>query len=396
MKIIHVMNWYVPNFGYQENYLPSIQKKLGNNVEIITSDRYPFFKGYLNHIGRIKGNRIVGKGTFTDNNIVIHRLPCLFELRKNSDLILIGFKKKLIECKPDIVHAHGVFSLLTLETIYFCKKLGFKIVIDDHSHINNFHKNTFLKNSYISFVRKYYNFFNNSISLFLPVTYSSKNILKTTLNISDNKIKILHLGADINTFQKIEKFKLNGRNKLGIKEDDFVIISSGKFDDSKDIHLLLQSFINISKKYHNIKLLLLGNGPNNYMVKLKNIVKNAKIEKKVIFHDFVSNSDLPIFYNSADMGVWPGDHSITAIEAVATGLPIIVPSSDYAYKVLFKNNAALGFDRGSIDSLTKKIDLLYSNKNKLNYLIKNSIEISQKKLGWNVIAKKSLEYYSKY
>jgi hypothetical protein len=46
MKIVHVMNWYIPNMGYQENILPAEQKKLGHEVYIITSDRIPHYSGY--------------------------------------------------------------------------------------------------------------------------------------------------------------------------------------------------------------------------------------------------------------------------------------------------------------------------------------------------------------
>jgi len=46
MKIVHLMSWYMPNMGYQENYLPAEQKKLGHDVEIITSDRYTPFLSF--------------------------------------------------------------------------------------------------------------------------------------------------------------------------------------------------------------------------------------------------------------------------------------------------------------------------------------------------------------
>ena len=122
MKIVHVMNWYIPGMGYQENYLPAEQKKLGHDVEIVTSDRLPPYKGYERHIGKIVGKRIVGAGTFEDNGIKIHRLPIFFEIESGGQLFLKGLKKKLKQLEPDIVQAHGAFSLLTLQVI-FCRNL---------------------------------------------------------------------------------------------------------------------------------------------------------------------------------------------------------------------------------------------------------------------------------
>ena len=395
MKIVHVMNWYMPNMGYQENYLPAEQKKLGHDVEIVTSDRFPFYRGYKQHIGKFHKDRIVGTGIVYDNGLKIHRLPCFLEHKRNGEIFLKDLRKKLKKLNPDVVHVHGVFTPLSLQTIFYKKKLNYQLIVDDHSHKNNFGFDSFPKKIYIFFFKLFYQFFQSRVSCFMPVTYSSKEIIQSILKIPDEKIKLLHLGANADVFKPSKKLREIGRKENGIQDNEILILTSGKFTRSKDIDILLRSFINISKKFSNIRLLLVGNGPVEYMKYLEEIVDSSKINDKVIFHDFVPNFELPKLYNASDIGVWPGDHTITAIEAVATGLPIIVPSSDYAYKVLFEDNAALGFDRGSIDSLTKKIELLCSNRNKLDYLLKNSIEISQKKLGWNIIAKKSLEYYSK-
>ena len=85
------MNWYIPNMGYQENYLPAEQKKLGHDVEIITTDRFPAYKGFKNHVGKLHKNRIVGTGTFKDNDVIIHRLPTIFEFR-GGQIIVQRFK----------------------------------------------------------------------------------------------------------------------------------------------------------------------------------------------------------------------------------------------------------------------------------------------------------------
>ena len=71
MKIVHVMNWYIPNMGYQENFLPSEQKKLGYDVEIITSDRIPSFKEFR---GEIRDDeQLIGEGLFEED--VSHEWP---------------------------------------------------------------------------------------------------------------------------------------------------------------------------------------------------------------------------------------------------------------------------------------------------------------------------------
>lgn len=396
MKIVHVMNWYIPEMGYQENYLPAEQKKLGYNVEIITSDRIPPYKGYQRHIGKIISERIVGTGVFEENGVKIHRLPVLFEIKNGGQLLLKGLKKKLKQLKPDIVQAHGAFSLLTLQVIFYSEKLGYKVFVDDHSHKNNFCLDSLYKRAYVKMVKGFYHLYGKRVCCWMPVTYASKHILQSFLAIPDEKIKLLHLGVNTNRFKKSQELREIGRKEIGISDDDFLIISSGKFNKSKDIHILIKAFDKVSKKYPKTKLLLIGGGPDCYMRKLKNLIKSLDLDNKVFFRDFVPNIDLPKYYNAADAGVWPGDHSITVIEAIATGLPVIVPENDLAYKILFENKAALGFERGNPDAITNKIAELIENHDLYSEIANNALSLVEKTLSWNKIAEESISIYSTY
>jgi len=119
---------------------------------------------------------------------------------------------------------------------------------------------------------------------------------------------------------------------------------------------------------------------------------SAGLNDKIFFKDFVPNLELPQYYNAADIGVWPGAHSITVIEAIATGLPVIVPENDLAYKVLFDNDAAVGFEKDAND-LAEKLYSLIKNE-EIRYKISTyAVKVVREKLSWEVIAKKSIEIY---
>jgi len=132
------------------------------------------------------------------------------------------------------------------------------------------------------------------------------------------------------------------------------------------------------------------------MEKLRGLVSSAGLNDKIFFKDFVPNLELPQYYNAADIGVWPGAHSITVIEAIATGLPVIVPEDDLAYKVLFENKAALGFERGKPDAITKKITELVENHNLRSKIANNALSLAKETLSWGKIAEKSIEIYEVY
>ena len=109
----------------------------------------------------------------------------------------------------------------------------------------------------------------------------------------------------------------------------------------------------------------------------------------------LKNSELPLYYNGADIGVWPGAPSITIIEAAATGLPIII-SNSLDYQILIKNNSAITFERKNVDSLVTVLDLLISSRENRESLSKNALDLVNNQLSWKRIAEKSIAFYIKY
>ena len=391
MKVVHVMNWYIPNMGYQENFLPSEQKKLGYDVEIITSDRIPSFKEFR---GEIRDDeRIIGEGLFEENNVTIHRLPVLLEYTGSNQIILKGLKSKLSELKPDIVHAHGEIFPITLQTIVYCKRLGFKVFVDSHSNNDNFVLNSILKRLYYRFAKIFYTFLEGRVQCWLPVTYASKELLTEYFDISENRMEVLPLGVNTNRFFKSERIREDYRTKLGYSKDEFVVVSSGKFDPSKEIDTLIKAFSIIVTDCPKLRLLLIGKGSNEYMNYLKSIIESNGLIEQIRIVNFVDNSELGAYYNLADVGVWPGTNSISAVEALGTELPVILPNGDSAYKIVFDANAAIGFEKHDVCSLASALgDVVRSPEIRLE-VSNNAKILVNEKLSWEKVAEKSIALY---
>jgi glycosyltransferase involved in cell wall biosynthesis len=387
MKIVHIMSWYIPNMGYQENFLPLEQKKRGHNVVIITSDRYPLYKG-MN-----EKTRFLKSGIYNDKGITIYRLPCFFEIIEGGQIILMGIKRIIKKIKPDIVHSHGAFTTVTIQAIHHQKQFKYKLFIDDHSHSfkTNFKIDNFLKKMYVYFVKNYYNSCRKRIKCLLPVNQTSEQILNIYFPNFD--MELLHLGANNDLFKPSKNLRIKIREKYNIKENEILLITSGKFDRNKDIDVLIHSFNNL-KEDRRYKLFIVGNGQKEYMNYLRTL-SNDSMNKKIFFIDFLKNDKLNQYYNAADIGVWPGDPSIGVIEAISSGLPVIIPGNDIVYNLLLENKSAITFKRKNIRSLIKSIYKL-SNRDERDEIQKNGLLLISQKLSWVNIAKTSINYYKIY
>jgi glycosyltransferase involved in cell wall biosynthesis len=393
MKIVHVMSWYMPNMGYEENFLPAEQSKLGHQVQIITADRLPAYIGYKDYIGKVFDERIIGSGIFDYNNVTVHRLHCRFEVVNGGQVILKGLRKTLRDLKPDIVHAHGTLTPLAILAVWYSKELGYKVFVDDHSHAGNFKIDSVLKKTYVRVAALFYRTYGKRVSCWMPITSAARPLL-ALLKVPEERIETTYLGADATRFIKSDELRAAGRALIGIGADDTLIITSGKFDESKDIHILVEAFHAFASKRDDIYLLLLGNGGEAYMQRIRTLATRSDASSRILFKDFVSNSELPLYYNAADLGVWPGNPSITVIEAIATGLPVILPEEELAYGLLFKKDAAVGFKRGDPDSLSESVLKLLHDSNLKSKTISNCLFLVKNTLSWRRIAERTIEIYS--
>ena len=131
----------------------------------------------------------------------------------------------------------------------------------------------------------------------------------------DNK-RFMENGED----KKLEA--MQWRRKLGIKDDNFVILFAGKLESKKNPSLLLETFI----KWQNPKthLIFVGNG-----VQEEELKKIASFNPAIHFLPFQNQSIMPVVYRLGDLFVLPSQGpgetwGLSVNEAMACGLPVLV------------------------------------------------------------------------
>lgn len=396
MKIVHVMNWYIPGMGYQENCLPAEQKKLGHDVEIVTTDRFPAYATFFRHkesVGQVIENRFAGTGIFYENNVKIHRLPTIFEISSHDQIIPKGLKNKLKELKPDIVQAHGVITYPSIQSVIYQKSLDFSLFLDAHiAYINLMPYHYYKKLYFRLFKYLFYPVFINRVEKIFAVSEDTKNILADELGISLDKIEIIPLGANSEKFCFNKGYRKKIRDDLRIGYNEIIAIYAGKMTPDKDIKFLINSSEKLLNKFENFRLLLLGNGPKDYIKQVKELIMKKNLEDKIIFHDLVKNEDLVKFYSAADIGIWPGTPSITIIEGMSCSLPILISQSK-STSHLIRNNG-FSFPRGNKKQFKIYLEELIKNDKLRKEMGKKSRKLVEKEFSWEQIAKKTIKYYN--
>jgi len=153
-----------------------------------------------------------------------------------------------------------------------------------------------------------------------------------TIDVNDHKCTTVYNGID--TFRFAQAHPID-RQSIGLDDDDFVVVYSGRLTADKGILPLLQAFHTLNE-IPRLKLLIVGASSYGQDLRptafLKQLEETAHpFSRQVIFTGYVAYDQVPHYLKAADIAVvpsvWEEPLGLTAIEAMAAGLPLVTTRS---------------------------------------------------------------------
>lgn len=176
------------------------------------------------------------------------------------------------------------------------------------------------------------------VDIKLPIKYLAKLAVPKVANIycscgkkageflyGKKVSKLIYNAIDLDGFKFDKSQRLTKRAELGI-EDEFVIGHVGRYCYIKNQMFLIDILVELLKKKSNAKLLLIGKGEDESILRKK--VSDLSLEEKV--HFLVDRSDVKELYQTMDVFVMPSVFEglpVVGVEAQANGLPCVVSDS---------------------------------------------------------------------
>lgn len=189
-------------------------------------------------------------------------------------------------------------------------------------------------------------------------------------------ITTVHNGIDLERFYQATPID---RKTLGFKNDDFIVVYSGRINPEKGVKELIQAFTQL-KDYPNIKLLIIGGsffgntkGTDTFISSLQE--ESKAIANSIVFTGFIPYEQIPSYLAMCDVAVipslWEDPFPTSVLEAMASGLPIIATNSGGIPEEVNSQCAILIEKNNIIESINSSIITLYDNK-ELSKLMKES------------------------
>jgi glycosyltransferase involved in cell wall biosynthesis len=185
--------------------------------------------------------------------------------------------------------------------------------------------------------------------------------IKSYCFAKEQKIHMIPNGFDTGTFDEINFSDNSLLNRYNIKNGNYFLYM-GRLTSLKGIEFLIKAFLNMKKKYTDLKLVIAGSGYLAYQLR-----KMACDEKDIIFTGFIRSQKVKkLLYKNCLAVVIPSLHEtlpMVALEAMICKKPVI--ASDIGGMRLMIKHGKNGFIIKSKDikSLEKSLQILYENPN---------------------------------
>src|SRR5438105_4207088 len=185
MKIAHVCQYYLPEFGYQEVYLPRAQASMGHHVTVFTTNvADPHHSEHRYDLGQ-----------FMHEGVAVVRLP---SVRLATRRALRGLLSEIRKTDPDWIIVHGVFSAVALQVLAGAVSglVNAFITVDDHTTGSTQRKTIPARLLYRLFRWILAPIIQGYFTDFVAVTPETVDILKREMGIRRAPVRRISLGAD--------------------------------------------------------------------------------------------------------------------------------------------------------------------------------------------------------
>jgi glycosyltransferase involved in cell wall biosynthesis len=173
------------------------------------------------------------------------------------------------------------------------------------------------------------------------------------------------------------------RERLGWREDTFVLLSTRGWEPIYGVELIAKSFARAAHRHPELRLLMLGNGSQASL--LKQIFIKESVLEKVHFVGQVSNANLPRYYRAADLYI-SASHSdgtsISLLEAMACARPVVVSDIPGNREWVTPAENGWWFQDGDIGSMVEALSDALQERNRLPEMGRAARLLAEQRADW--------------
>jgi len=386
MKILHILDHSIPlhsGYTFRTRAILEQQRAMGWETYHLTSAKHQGATQDVEEVDGFQFYRTREKMGLLSRLPFLNQLAIVRSLEKRIDQVIK-------EVKPDVLHAHspalnGLAAVRAgrrnnIPVVYECRAFWEDAAVD-HGTSNEGGLRYRLTKAMESYVFRHAD----------AVTTICQGLRNDIISrgIPANKVTVIANAVDIERFSFGLKADSGLRKELGL-EGKKVLGFIGSFYAYEGLPLLLDAMPKMLQYSSDIRLLLVGGGPQEALIKRK--VKELGLEQEVVFTGRVPHDQVQAYYNQVDIFVYPRlamrltelVTPLKPLEAMAQGR-LVVASDVGGHKELIRDreNGCL-FKAGDAEDLAETVVGLLSTESNWPDLKRAGREYVETERNWQV------------
>ncbi len=365
-KILHVLDHSIPlhsGYTFRTRAILEQQRALGWQTEHVTSAKHLGAESPWEEVDGFRFYRTLDNGGVLSQLPAFNQLAIVNTLAKRVDEVIE-------EVKPDILHAHspalnGLAALKAarrhaLPVVYECRAFWEDAAVD-HGTSSEGGLRYKISKALESYV------FKNAGAVTTICEGLRTDIISR--GIPAEKVTVIPNAVDIERFTFGEAADEGLREELGLA-GKVTLGFIGSFYAYEGLPLLLDAMPIMLKQNPDIRLLLVGGGPQEALIKDK--VKALNLEEQVIFTGRVPHDEVQAYYNQVDAFVYPRLSMrltelvtpLKPLEAMAQGRLVIASDVGGHKELIDDRKTGYLFKADDVNALAGTVNELLNDKDR--------------------------------
>ncbi len=192
---------------------------------------------------------------------------------------------------------------------------------------------------------------NAGVSRFVAVSNGLRDAIQREGLLNPRKTEVIYNGVDLSRYAKAERHDL--RHRLGLADDAILIGSLGNVRPAKGYDVLIKAASGVIERFPNAHFLIAGDIKQSVMAQLTPLLADARVAKHIHFlgycndsADFLAQLDVFLLSSTSE------GFSISTIEALATGLPVVATRCGGPEEILQNEVTGLLVEAGLPQAIT--------------------------------------------
>ncbi|MDB4621391.1 glycosyltransferase family 4 protein [Rubripirellula sp.] len=225
----------------------------------------------------------------------------------------------------------------------------------------------------------------------------TRTLLLENFPVNQNRVQVIHPGVDTNFFRPAAECPTT-RNRLGWGGRK-VMLTVGRLQTRKGQDNAIRAISKIRESHPNILYAIVGEG--SYGTELRRLVKHEGVEKNVVFHGEVTDTEMLACYQQCDLFCLPNradgadveGFGMVSLEAQSCGKPSLVGDSGGTPETISEGKTGFAIDCTNTDLIAQRAIELLKEPNALAQFGANARTRAVEQFDWKEIVRRSEQLF---